>query len=129
MMIAGATYALDFAAAHDGKGVDGVVMIAGLKREGANYMTVETKATLITAEFDPKASYDAAQAQGTRLPGRSTFLRIKGANRAGFAPGSWFEGDGAATIPVEEQQRIMMELVSHHMGEYCAERSLPANID
>lgn len=126
----GATYALDVASEQDGKGViDGVIMLAGLKREEANYMTVETKATLITAEFDPAASYEASQAQGTKLPGRSTFLRIKGANRAGFAPGASFEGDGEATMPVEEQQRITAELFDYHMGEYCAARSLPPNED
>lgn len=125
----GATYALDYASEHEAEGLDGVIMVAGLARGDANYMTTETKATLIMAEHDETASYDAAQAQGTKLPGRSTFLRIKGANRAGFAPGATFEGDGAATMPVDEQQRVTAELFDYHMSEYCAERTLPANVD
>ncbi|MGE0410165.1 MAG: alpha/beta hydrolase [Amphiplicatus sp.] len=113
------TFAMDYGADHDEDGVDGVILLGGLLTEGRNYMLEPFRAGVITAEHDGLVTSAQAQAQSRDYPPRSTFLNIRGGNRAGFVPGRSFETDSEATMPVEEQQRVTMELINSLMVDFC----------
>lgn len=117
-------FALDYAMAHEADGVDSVVTLATAFPDDGYYARHDFTIASVNAEFDPATPAAMILSLATRFPAKSTFYAIKGANRAGFAPGAEFADDGDASIAPDAQRAELVNGLDAALSVACKKRDI-----
>ena len=104
---------------HDG--VDGAIVVAAYFQEDKVFKGKYPATTVVGSE-DNIVTFSDVASQKTVYPSQTYLQTIQGGNHAGFYPGQKFDGDGEATLTIEEQISSIGGIFNGRMDRFCETR-------
>ena len=119
----GGSMAVEYASEHSFR-LNGIIFLASYPAKNTSLHGMDIEGLVIRGSLDGLVSDEEVDAVMDNFPSDTTFLMLEGGNHAQFGRYGWQNGDGEATISVEEQQektiQAMLEFIDQ-LGGTCAE--------